>query len=70
MSLLAVHGYADAGRLRELLLEDPSPGALRKLRKVYKYIYTHINVAAMACWWGRRVRSKHIPTLTQTHDRE
>ena len=42
MPLLAVYRYADAGRLRELLLEDPSPGALRKLRKVYKYnLHTH-----------------------------
>ena len=42
MPLLAVCRCADAGRLRELLLEDPSPGALRKLRKVYKYNYTYI----------------------------
>ena len=42
MPLLAVDRYADTRRLRELLLEEPSPGALRKLRKVYKYNYTYI----------------------------
>ncbi len=39
----------------------PIARRLWKPRKVYKYnLHTH-NVAAMACWWGRRVRSKHIP---------
>ena len=52
MPLFAVDRYADAGRLRELLLGDTSrpeaahsgssASALRKLRKVYKYnLHTH-----------------------------
>ncbi len=81
MPLFAFCRYTDAGRLRELLLEDtsrseaaPSLATQDRARahcgscaKYISTIYTHINVAAMACWWGRRVRSKHIPTLTQTH---